>query len=86
VGAQAGKSFGIFALYGGLQWENSTLNLKYTYSDPTLTATDVDLNLTGANSFRGTFGASLALGILQFFADANLGSVTNFSGGIGLQF
>jgi hypothetical protein len=86
VGAEASKQFGILTLYGGLQWENSTLNLKYTYTDPTTTATVVDLNLTGANSFRGTVGTALSLGVFQIFVDANLGSVTAFAGGLGLAF
>ena len=43
----------------------------------------VDITLTGANNFRFTVGVGLSLGILKIFADANFGSVTNYSAGIG---
>lgn len=81
IGAQAGKSFSVLSLYGGLAWEKSTLNLDYTQSGATASLVNIDLD--GANTFRGTLGAGLKLGFLSIFADANFGSVTNISGGIG---
>jgi hypothetical protein len=41
------------------------------------------VSIDGANSFRFTLGAGLSLGVFHLFADANFGSVTQFSGGIG---
>ncbi len=32
--AHASKSFGLFTLYGGLQYESSTFDLTYTFTDP----------------------------------------------------
>jgi len=84
LGAQASKAWGVFSLYGGLQWENSTMNLKYTSSDPTVTNSEIDLDLTGANSFRFSVGGGLTLGLFRVFVDANFGSITAFSGGIGI--
>jgi len=81
-GAQASKSFSILTLYTGLAWEKSSLNLAYTSTDP-MTPLGVDISLDGANKFRFTGGLCLSLGFLKLFADANLGSVTCFSGGIG---
>ena len=34
IGAQASKSFKLVTLYGGLAWEQSTMNLKYTSTAP----------------------------------------------------
>jgi hypothetical protein len=84
IGAQASKSFAVAHVYGGLAWEKSTMNISYTSSAPG--AGNVDLDLDGDNSFRFTLGAGLSLGVLKVFADANFGSITNFSGGIGLGF
>jgi hypothetical protein len=81
-GVQASKSIKILMLYGGLAWEKSTLDLSYKSSDPTA-APMVDVSLNGANKFRFTVGVGVSLGILKIFADANFGTVTNYSGGIG---
>jgi hypothetical protein len=83
-GAQASKAWELFTLYGGLQWENSTMNLKYASSDPTVTTPAIDIDLEGANTFRFTAGGALTLGLFKFFVDANFGSITAFSGGIGI--
>lgn len=84
IGAQAGKSFGIVDLHGGISWEKSTMNLSFT---PSATGSPaVNLDLDGENSVRFTAGAGLNLGVLSLFADANFGAITNFSGGIGLGF
>lgn len=84
-GAQAGKSFGVLSLYGGLQYENTTLNISYTSSNP-LTPPAVDVDIDGDNTVRFTAGAAVTLGVFQLFADANIGSITNFSGGFGFGF
>jgi hypothetical protein len=81
-GVQASKSIKILMLYGGLAWEKSTLDLSYKSTDPTASPL-VDVSLNGANKFRFTVGVGVSLGILKIFADANFGTVTNYSGGIG---
>jgi hypothetical protein len=81
VGAQGSKTWDTFSLYGGAAWEKSTLKLDYTS-----TGTDpgpVAIELDGRSSFRVTAGGLLKLGVFRVFADANVGSVVNFSGGIG---
>jgi hypothetical protein len=82
VNAQASKSIKLLILYGGLAYESSKMNLKYTTTDPSAPPA-VDLTLTGANTVRFTLGVGLSLGIVKIFADANFGSVTNYSAGIG---
>ena len=81
IGAEASKSFSVLTLYGGLAWEKSSMNLKYTPSNTTTPL--VDITLDGANNFRFTVGLGLQLAFLSLFGDANFGSVTNFSAGIG---
>jgi hypothetical protein len=85
IGAQAGKSFSVLSIYGGLQYEKSTMNIAYTSSNP-LAAPVVDIDIGGDNTFRFTAGAGLNLAFFHIFADANFGSITNFSGGIGFGF
>jgi hypothetical protein len=81
-GVHASKSFEILTVYGGLESENSQMNLKYTDPNTPGAPPAVDINLDGVNTFRFTVGAGISLGVFGFFADANFGSVTNFSGGI----
>jgi hypothetical protein len=83
-GAQASKSFSIATLYGGLQYESTTMTLNYTYTGQGSTPnTKVNLDLDGENKFRVTAGLSLNLVILNLNADVNVGKVTVISGGIG---
>ena len=81
IGAEASKSFSVLRVYGGLAWEKSTMDLKYTPSDATIPP--VSISLDGANKFRATLGLGLHLGFFSIFGDANFGTITNFSAGIG---
>jgi len=83
LGAQASKAFGVLEVYGGLAYENSTMKISYVSTDPYAPGT-VNFDLDGENAFRFTAGLGLNLGIFKIFADANFGSVTVFSGGIGI--
>lgn len=81
-GVQASKSIKILMLYGGLSYEKSTMDLSFKTTDPTSTPL-VDVSLDGANKFRATVGVGVNFGLFKVFADANFGTVTNYSGGIG---
>jgi len=85
VGAQVSKSFAVLTLYGGLQYESSSMDVSYDYSGKygLPTGTPIKLTMDGANTFRATVGLGLNLAILHFYADANFGSVTVLSGGLG---
>lgn len=83
VGPQISKKFSIAELYGGIGYEKSSMNIKYT---PSAGGTPVDITLPGANTFRGTLGLALNLVILHIHADANFGSITNFAAGVGFGF
>jgi hypothetical protein len=81
IGVEASKSLSILRVYGGLAWEKSSMEVKYTPGNATSPAVDITMN--GANNFRATIGLGLHLAFFSIFADANFGSVTNFSAGIG---
>jgi hypothetical protein len=85
-GIQGSKSFSVLTVYGGFAYESCTMKLQYTSTDPNVPGRLVDVSLDGQNTFRATAGAALSLAIFNIFADVNLGSVTNFSGGIGVGF
>jgi len=80
LGAQASKTFEIVTLFGGLQYETATMDVKYSTSQ---TGTPVDVSLDGDRAFTFTAGADLHLGPLRIHADANFGSVMNFTGSLG---
>lgn len=79
---QGSKELAILVLYGGVQFEKSTLTLTYTST----VSGNVNVELEGSNVVRGVVGAGLNLGFLKIFADANFGAITSFSGGIGFGF
>ena len=83
-GAQASKSFSVLDVYGGLAYEKSSMDVTYTSN--TAGGGNVNLSLDGANTFRGTIGLGLNLAVLRIFGDVNVGSITNFSAGIGFGF
>jgi hypothetical protein len=82
IGAQASKEFGVLTVYGGLGYQSSTLTLKYDSTVPSAPGT-VEIELDGKNNVAFTVGAGLSFGVFKVFADINVGSVTNLSGGIG---
>jgi hypothetical protein len=83
-GGQASKSFSLLTVYGGLQYETSTLTVSYTYTGPgPQHNTPVSVDLDGENKFRATAGVNLDLMILHLNGDINLGKVTVVSAGIG---
>jgi hypothetical protein len=83
-GAQASKSFAVLEVYGGLAYEKSSMDL--TYTSTAAGSPNVSISLDGANTFRATVGLGLNLAILHIYGDANFGSVTNFSAGLGFGF
>ena len=87
IGAQASKSFSVLTLYGGLQWETSSMDLSYAYTGPGSTpSTKVTLSMDGENNIRAMAGLGLSLAILNINADINVGKVVVASGGIGFGF
>lgn len=84
-GVNAGKSFGVLGLSGGVASESGTMNLTYTSTDPNASGSvDVDLDVERALRFRA--GASLNLGFLRLFGDAAFGAVTSYAAGLRFGF
>lgn len=81
IGADVSKSVSILRVYGAVVWEKSSMELKYTPSNASVPA--VDITMDGANNFRATVGVGLHIVFFTIFADANFGSITNYSAGIG---
>lgn len=88
--AQVSKTFAVITLYGGLQYESISMDIKYSYQGtiPGYTPPDpnISLNVTGKNQFCGTAGFNLNLLTLNIFADINIGEAVTASGGIGFGF
>jgi hypothetical protein len=82
LGAQASKSWALFTLYGGVQYETSSMNLTYTYTGSSARPT-LSVDFTGENKLRATAGLGLNLVILHLNADISVGKVTVASAGIG---
>jgi hypothetical protein len=85
VGLEASKNFSVLVVYGGIAYETAKMKVSYTYTDPVTSAnTPLTLDLEGANTVRATVGLGVELGIFKIFANANFGSVIQYSGGIAL--
>ena len=85
--AHASRSFGLFTLYGGLQYESTTLDLEYTFREANTGLTDeVKASIDGENGVRLTLGAALRLAVLVINADINIGSQTALIAGLNFEF
>ena len=81
-GVQVGKTFSVLSLYGGFNIESSTLKVAYVSTEPGA-AGNVEIELVGKRKASFTAGLGLSLGGIHLFGNANLGSVTNFTAGLG---
>jgi len=87
--AHASRSFGLVTLYGGLQYESSSMDIDYTFTGTGFVGVFPDdklsLSLDGDNNFRLTLGAALRLAVLVINADVNLGSQTAIVAGLNFE-
>jgi hypothetical protein len=90
LSAQVSKTFAAITLYGGLQYESTSMDITYRYQGtlPGYIPADPKISLTvdGKNQFRGTGGFNLNLLTLNIFADISVGEAVTASGGIGFGF
>jgi len=89
--AHASRSFGLFTLYGGLQYESSTFDLQYTFTDPSnldplKKGQEIKVSIDGDNNFRGTLGGSLKLAVIVLNIDYSLGAQSVLCGGLTFEF
>lgn len=90
INAHVSKSFGVAILYGGLQYEKTTMDIEYTFTGDELEGVfendKLKVNLEGENHVRLTLGAALKLAVFVLNADANIGSQTAFVAGLNFVF
>ena len=88
--AHASRSFGLVTLYGGLQYESTSMDIDYTFTGIGFEGLSDDeklsLSLDGDNNFRLTLGAALRLAVLVINADVNIGSQTALVAGLNFEF
>ncbi len=86
----ASKSFGLFSLYGGLQYETSTTEFTYVFEDPnnvsTLDGTEISSTIDGDNNVRLTVGAAFTAAFFVINADYSIGSQSVVTTGISFEF
>lgn len=88
LGVSASTSAGPLTLYGGLQYENTTADLSYTFNpeeDGDAAPREITLDLTGENTYRALAGVSLGLGPLVLNVDYSQGQRSAVSAGLGLS-
>lgn len=89
----ASKAIGVLILYGGLQFESTTMDLEYSIegdpskADPLLREDkEVKLSIEGDNNFRLTLGTALELSFFVVNVDVNIGSQIALTGGLNFAF
>lgn len=86
----ASKSFGAFSVYGGLQYETTTMDMNYTFDGlgfPGITPEDrVNVSMDGENNMRLTLGIAVKVAVLVLNADYNIGSQNALVAGINFEF
>ncbi len=86
--AEISKKFGVLTLYGGLQIEDSKVEVGYTFVPDGAAAEVLDpvpINFTrkGINKGRGILGFALNLGPFTTNGDVSIGQRTTISAGVG---
>jgi hypothetical protein len=91
INVHGSKTFsGMFIVYGGLQYENSSMDLTYYFRDPnelypSIADTNQDTSVDGDNVFRFTAGGAIQVSPVVFNLDFNITTMFTITGGISLQ-
>ncbi len=90
VNVHASKEFGMFTVYGGLQYESTKMDMDYTFDGlgfPGILPDErVSISMDGENNMRFTFGAAVKIAVLVLNVDYNIGSQNAFVGGLNFVF
>jgi hypothetical protein len=78
---QASVGTGPFALYGGLGYETSTMQVAY--DNEAAEGGRVEIDIDGVNGIRVTAGAALTLPVIMLHTDVNVGTQTIVTVGLG---
>lgn len=81
------KSFALLTVYGGVQYETSSFDFSYEYTNENSgESRDIKVEIEGDNDMRGVLGLAFKLPFLVINADYSLGAQNVLSTGISLQF
>lgn len=88
VNAHVSKRLLMLTLYGGLGWEDTTLEADYEYTNPvTDESSNVEFDIKGDNQFRMTAGVRWAIvPFIHVNADYSLSKYHAINFGLGAQF
>ena len=93
VNVHASRWLGLFTVYGGLQYEKTTMDLNYTFEgdsesgDPALQLKkEISVSVDGDNSFGITAGASMKMVFFVLNADYTYNSQSVLSAGMTFEF
>jgi len=80
----------MFIVYGGMQYESSTMDLEYVFADPndfnpSLKDMHQKISVDGDNAFRYTMGGAIRLAVVVINADINFTSMFTVAGGVTLE-
>lgn len=90
INLQTSYSIPFLTFYGGLGYENSKVDVQYTYEGPDISETDisegdqVSFNMEGANTMRFTIGMTMNLGPVKIHGDYNMAKQNTFAVGLGI--
>lgn len=87
----ASKSFAAFTVYGGLQYESTSMDLNYFFEDannyyPATGNQIQDITVDGDNNFRLTLGGAFKFAAFVINADVNITKFTTYTTGLSLDF
>ncbi|MCH7528945.1 MAG: hypothetical protein IH972_05275, partial [Candidatus Marinimicrobia bacterium] len=81
---QVSKSVPFLTIYGGFGFENSSIEVDYTFVDEDLGEVPIAFSLDGDNGFRTTIGFRLKLLLLSLHGDYSIGEYSATTIGVGL--
>jgi hypothetical protein len=85
LAALASLDLPVITIYGGVQLEQASMHLHYTFNEPDLPVETVDLGLQSTHNARFTLGATMKLLILYINAQYTAAPVSTFGAGVGVR-
>lgn len=80
------KRFLLLDVYGGVQYDNLTTDIKYNYITSNDVVVPVEFRMEDINNTSGMLGIGLSLGKFYFNIDGNFGKYTVLTTGIGFSY